>query len=346
MRIRNLTAAIVSVAAATLLAGVTPAVATEADSDTLDALVAVTEATASSEQQILAGVADISAEDAATGVTVADNAIVVPSDASDPIVFGAGAETVEVTLPYDETSEVAEALAPGVVAFDNTNGSSIAPVIKDDGSIQIAIVVDSPSAPSSYSFDLDIPPGGSLVGGGSEAILILDSEGAYVAAIAPAWAVDANGVSVPTTLEISGTTVTQVVALDADGLSFPVVADPWLGSNLFGLVQINRNGQYLGQNVYSSVLSSWGTAVYTGIAQGGGLGGAALGQQILRDAGWSELKTRLVGSNPATTLKQQYDCHVLGGYAVWIAGVHWDLERARSTNSNWGSGIFTHKCNW
>jgi hypothetical protein len=325
MRIRNLTAAIVSVAAATLLAGVTPAVATEADSDTLDALVAVTEATASSEQQILAGVADISAEDAATGVTVADNAIVVPSD---------------------ETSEVAEALAPGVVAFDNTNGSSIAPVIKDDGSIQIAIVVDSPSAPSSYSFDLDIPPGGSLVGGGSEAILILDSEGAYVAAIAPAWAVDANGVSVPTTLEISGTTVTQVVALDADGLSFPVVADPWLGSNLFGLVQINRNGQYLGQNVYSSVLSSWGTAVYTGIAQGGGLGGAALGQQILRDAGWSELKTRLVGSNPATTLKQQYDCHVLGGYAVWIAGVHWDLERARSTNSNWGSGIFTHKCNW
>lgn len=45
-----------------------------------------------------------------------------------------------------------------------------------------------------------------------------------VASFEPAWAVDAEGVLLPTTYEIEGTTLTQVV--DTEGAAFPVVADP------------------------------------------------------------------------------------------------------------------------
>ena len=66
---------------------------------------------------------------------------------------------------------------------------------------------------------LEMMPDGSVVA------LNLDEE---VLAVAPTpWALDANGVNVPTHYEISGTTLTQVVEHKAGDFAYGIVADPW-----------------------------------------------------------------------------------------------------------------------
>lgn len=40
------------------------------------------------------------------------------------------------------------------------------------------------------------------------------------------------------------------------------------------------------------------------------------------------------GGPNTTTIYQQYQCHAVFGYAVWKAGLWWDFESARGTNSN------------
>jgi hypothetical protein len=282
------------------------------------------------------------------GSTYSDNfggSALVPVDSVDPIRVEGAFGSIGLELPFAESADDAQVLAPGVIAFANSNGSTVTALVKEDASVQIAIVIESPNSSSAYPFELEVPAG-ATVADNDGLITISGKDGSFIGAVAPAWALDAAGNAVATHFKLSGTTLTQVVDLTDEATVFPVVADPWLGANLFGLLQVNRNGRFKSQNVYSAVLSTWGTAVYYGAAQGGGIGAAAAGQVILRTAGWDELKTRLVGANPAATLQQQYDCHVTGGYAVWLAGLHWDLELARRSLPNWGPTIGSHGCNW
>ncbi len=52
----------------------------------------------------------------------------------------------------------------------------------------------------------------------------MDAEGLVVAVVAPAWAVDVNGESVPTGYQIEGTTLVRVI--DHHGAAYPVVGVP------------------------------------------------------------------------------------------------------------------------
>lgn len=272
--------------------------------------------------------------------------VLVPADPILGITLGGTGSEFGIGLPNAENAAEGELLGNGIVTYENGDGSTTVPIIKDDGSLQIATVIADPSAPARYEYPLSLPVGSSArLELESGAVLLLGADGTLLAAVAPAWAKDANGGPVETHYEVNGSVLVQVIRHD-DETIFPVVADPWLGKNLFGKVTKNRNGLFKGKATYSSVLSTWGTAVYTGIAQGGGIAGSAAGQAILRDAGWTELKSRLIGSSPPATLKQQYDCHVLGGYAVWLSGVHWDLELARTSKPNWLNGVNQHRCNW
>lgn len=315
-------------------AGVAPAVAAPAADD--DVLGAVTAAAPESIRAV-ANVTTTSTGEAAIDATLEGVDVTVPTDPAD----GVTVDDVSIDLPFAARADDAIVERPGVVSYDNNNGSTTVPVVRADGSVQINTVIENAGAPRRYEYALDIPAGASMQEA-SGSILIVGVDGELVGGVAPAWATDANGTAVPTRYEVDGTTITQVVEHDATH-TYPVVADPWLGSNLFGTMS---KSTFKTKPKYTGVLSGWGSAVYSGIAQGGGIAGAAAGQAILRDAGWSEWKSRLVGSNPAATLKQQYDCHVLGGYAVWLSGVHWDLEAVRSSNPNWLNNVNGHRCNW
>lgn len=172
--------------------------------------------------------------------------------------------------------------------------------------------------------------------------LLFTVNGRFVAGLAPAWAVDAAGQPVPTWFEVEGNSIIQVVEHDAS-YSYPVVADPWLGLALFGLISVDS---YNYQPRVNLNLSAWGVAVYTGIAQGGGLAGLAAGQAILNSAGWDEAWHRSATVRSAlnkASQRQQFECHALGA----IAAGTWNLEKFRPDRTvHWTYGVAVHHCNW
>ena len=158
--------------------------------------------------------------------------VIVPVDPADGIDLDLrnGGE-VSVSLPFVARAADAEVVQPGVVAYDNANGSVTVPAVKADGSVQIATVIESSSAPTRYAYQFEIPDGARLQLLGTEGAIVTAADDSVLLHIAPPVARDSAGRSVPTTYEVDGTTLVQIVELDGD-LAFPVVADPWLGTAL------------------------------------------------------------------------------------------------------------------
>lgn len=242
---------------------------------------------------------------------------------------------ISVGLPFAERAKDARVEAEGVVAYDNGNGSTTVPVVKDDGSIQITTVITHAGAPTRYPYTIALSEGGYLEKLEEGMIVIRDADGDFAGGVLPAWAKDANGADVPTHFEIDGGVLTQVVEHDGS-VAYPVVADPAVGAGLLGGYWKNRAGGYVYKNgsQWSTHLSPWGAAVYT---QG------IVGNEIVKNQGWVEWAN--YPTTPVTaTIEQQYKCHAQFGYAVWLAGLWWDFETARGSNPNWLWN--PQRCNW
>ena len=273
--------------------------------------------------------------------------ISVPNDPSSKMTIEGRNGKVSVDLPFSGSASKAASSQAGTATFDNKNGSSTTPIVRKDGSAQINTVIKDAKAPKRYAYKMQVPEGAKIQRAGSSVLVTKGKK--MVVGIAPAWAKDAKGKSVPTHYEVKGNTVTQVVDHGSQ-YAYPIVADPWLGQDLFGTLEKDRPGTDRSHGtVYSGVLSPWGWQVYfgaVGLGPGPGLN-PVVGNRIIRYAGWEEWKDRLVGPNPAETLVQQYSCHVRYGYVVNKAGYHWDLEADRRENPGWWrQDVREHKCNW
>lgn len=95
------------------------------------------------------------------------------------------------------------------------------------------VVVLNENAPTSYEFEFELPQGFTLREDGSGGIEILNVEGAVVGEVAPPWAADINGESVPTEYSLRDDMLVQTV--EHIGAEYPVVADPTytLGWNIY-----------------------------------------------------------------------------------------------------------------
>lgn len=156
-----------------------------------------------------------------------DASVVVPNDPAEGIRLG-GDETPALTigLPFAQlASDAAESQLPGVVVYDNKNGSSTVPVIRDDGSVQINTVINDAGAPKRYDYPVGLHAGQALNLNLDGSVTVAGQSGASIAHVAAPWARDATGDDVPTHYEISGNTITQVVDFAVDTV-FPVIADP------------------------------------------------------------------------------------------------------------------------
>lgn len=172
------------------------------------------------------------------------------------------------------------------------------------------------------------------------AVLITDSTGSFMGVIAPPWAKDATGKSLPTNYEIAGSTVTQVVE-HTSATEYPVVADPWMGIQLFTSFW---RGSWRGDWTYNATVTAGGNAVLGG---GGGVGGYVAGGIVFRANGWDEWKSYF-GSNAMTnkaTIGQQYNCHVMAGQMGLLFTGPYNIERAQPNYANWGPTAVWHHCN-
>jgi len=245
----------------------------------------------------------------------------VPLNSGDQIRITDSGKELKITLPFDE-KRVGGQREPGEpVQFDNGNGTSTIPVVKDDGSVQITTVIENAASPQSFRYDLELPPGFSMRPDISGSVAFVDSQGNVAGGVAAPWARDSKGQSVPTTYEVSGSALTQVVQhQDNQDITYPVVADPWLGIPLISQVWVTGNTSSWIVNV---VPTSWGrqyNAVYTHFAH------------------VDELRTRLNNNGTGWalnyTIEQQFLCHVQGTLAEpgtynlesWRVGMAWATQ--------------------
>lgn len=245
-------------------------------------------------------------------------------------------QELTIGLPFADAASDRVDLNGGGAAYDNGNGSVTVPLRKTDGSVQIATVIENAQAPSEYRYELGVPAGSRIEQTEGGALIVWSEADTPLGIVAEPWAVDAAGNNVATHYSVDGTALIQTVD-HSEGTLYPVVADPWLGQDLFAATYKNRNGLHAGAIVISSLMGPFGYSIYLS---------SSAGFSILLTAGWSELKTKQPDVTSKATLQQQFNCHVKYGYAIWASGVHWDYEKSRPNNSNWDSNAMSHKCNW
>gem|GEM_PF-4051842 len=85
-------------------------------------------------------------------------------------------------------------------------------------------VIGSSDAPREYSYDLELDAGATLQPLEDGSISVIGRNGVPAAGIAPPWAVDANGLNLPTSYQLDGQTLVQ--RIDLTDAALPVTADP------------------------------------------------------------------------------------------------------------------------
>lgn len=332
---KKLSGVVVAAAFFTSVGLVSPVLAAEPDPVTDDAVSAIESVAPES----LDAAAATQSDDANAAMYSSDFATTEVPRTPDVAVSLSGLDgDLQISLPFPD--QASEALTDsGVPQFDNNNGSTTVPIVRDDGSLQILTVMDGPDAPTRFDYTISVPEGGAMTLDERGVILITDQDGDFMGAVAPAWAKDANGEPLPTRYEINGNILTQVVEHSAANV-YPVVADPWLGIQLFaGFYRSTWNGDY----TYNATVTPLGAVVLSG---GGGVGGYLAGQAVFRTSGWDEWKSVWPAITNKATLWYQYECHVTAGnFGLPFTGTY-NLERARTNYANWGSTVISHHCNW
>ena len=160
--------------------------------------------------------------------TVAGSDVELPADPAEPLVLDGSGGEISVELPVAQGADDGVVDPSGAVVYESeTAPVSFAAQATTDGGMQVLVVIDGPDAPTEYRFDMAVPTGAALHAtpdGGAE---VVGDDGRIVTAVAPAWALDAKGQSVPTQYRIDGTTLIQVI--DHHGATYPVVGDPRFG---------------------------------------------------------------------------------------------------------------------
>ncbi|WP_285113646.1 hypothetical protein [Leifsonia sp. fls2-241-R2A-40a] len=180
--------------------------------------------------------------DTAAAATLPGGSVEVAVDPADGVSLG---DSVHIGLPFaQQASDAADSQLPGVVAFDNKNGSTTVPVIHSDGTVQINTVIDNADAPKRYDYPIAIPEGASLQQDANGTVAVVTADGSPLRVFGEAWAKDAHGAAVPTHYEVRGNTLTQVVDF-SEATAFPVVADPSTGVYSWNCILQNGSNYWL-----------------------------------------------------------------------------------------------------
>lgn len=244
---KKIKVALVALTTVSLVLAGTPAIAAEDDlaGDAAQSVAAAVE------NHPLAEDAEIIAPEARDGVFVADSEaaqITVPRTVDMPIDVSptgnwAGALTgISVGLPEPVQGAATEVADDGSVVADGDGVQAVVQTL--EGGLRLSTVIDGPSAPTSFAYelpeDLDITLNEDGSATLSRTATGLDEEGnevsftAEVGYVGAPWAADADGSEIETRYEVVGNELIQYVE-HGPGTSYPVVADPtfWWGWNVY-----------------------------------------------------------------------------------------------------------------
>jgi hypothetical protein len=175
--------------------------------------------------------------------TNGSDALTIPASANGQVLSVAGGLSVQVGLGTTATTTAVQA-TDGSVVYDQSGSVDRTVQATTDG-FRIHTVIGSASAPTEYVHPVVLPAGARLVledqlppdpdnpgpqdPGLVSGAYILDSANNLIGGFGSPWAKDANGALVATHFEIRGSDLVQVVNHNVSGVTYPVVADPYLG---------------------------------------------------------------------------------------------------------------------
>lgn len=157
-------------------------------------------------------------------------------------------------------------------------------------------------------------------------------DGRLLAVMAPPEVRDNAGDPVPVELVVVERDLRMLVN-PGDRRSGQLTLKVWFGLQLIGSVE---QGMEYGLPSYSIARTRFGHEVL-----GGGFGVAGA-RRLFEEVGWEQAVAVEPELMSAPSLRQQFDCHVLGAPAKQ----RWNLESARPDYPNWLTTALQHRCNW
>lgn len=171
----------------------------------------------------------------------------IPKRPDAPVKMETAGVEMEIKLPKVENAKEGEKVANGVVAYASESNFSNAVQANEDGSVRMTTIIDDPTAPTEYEYEIGVEGEFHLQKAindeGKEGVLVMNAEQTEVLKlVSPAWALDADGNEVETYFEIRGNKLVQVVNHNVEGVVYPVTADPRIEYHWWGrIVRYNRH---------------------------------------------------------------------------------------------------------
>lgn len=223
-------------------------------------------------------------------------------------------DSIKIGLPFNRQASAATKISSGVVGYQNGNQSVTVPLIRWDGSLQIATILLDSKAPTTFSYPLDMPEGFSLIPDKSGSVSILDENASWVAGVAPAWALDSAGHLLRTSYEVQDNVLVQTIDTTSRTVKYPVIADPW-----FGIDMIDHSIWDDKLWAFSPTLKIYPTDY-----------GRYHSSSLALSAAWDETlsKTSRKGHpNPDTSaMRVQFDCHYMAVRLRDPEKASWNLD--------------------
>lgn len=239
-----------------------------------------------------------------------------------------------VVSPAPPVAPTLRPMSLGSVVIDATGinaqpGEEVEAHPNADGSVRITARIPD-AVPS--RLELHIEPATVDTVANRGITVVSDAAGEPLAAVPLPTARDADGRPVPTRMSAIDSALVFTVSPE-DRHEGEVVVDVWVGRRMIDDVTV---GEERGEPRYSVTRTEFGHAML-----GGGLATPGA-RELFESAGWEQaLDLEPALAEPAS-LRQQFDCHVLGA-----AGKQsWNLEAFRPDNADWVKGALEHRCNW
>lgn len=180
----------------------------------------------------------------AVTATSASAVVSAPATASGSVTVTSLDGTRGLTLGLPTLSGATAVVASsGTVTYaDSSRGLELGISVFDSG-VQIATVIESPNAGTSFSYPVALPEGARIASIDSGGLVVLAKDGSLLGGFAAPWAQDAHGNPVGTHYEIHGATVVQHVETSSS-TAYPVVADPYLWVSLISSASWQYNSGY------------------------------------------------------------------------------------------------------
>lgn len=180
-----------------------------------------------------------------------DSQATIPVDPDAPITLEATESpenvevpALEVALPAELDVQAGQVADDGTIVYPADDGASAAVQALDDGAVRIQTVIPDQSAQHEFTYTFDgLTPVLRDDGGADLVADAGDGVATTVGSIDPAWAVDANGVSVPTEYAVNDAGALVQTVTPGPDTTYPIVADPKISGTcgiLFCTVRFDR----------------------------------------------------------------------------------------------------------